>query len=477
MRKADPAKQNTDIFDKLFDQCHVNAMLVLDQHGHILKINNAFEDAFGFTEKDLSGKHMRVLFTEQDQKAQRPEMELIVVKRQGFSTDHNYSMHKNGHPIWVSGESVWVPASKYGNCIIKVIQNIHAQKLQEKFLSEANEFSSIILENIGDAMLVVNEERMILKTNASLYEMFDLTPETLEGTYLPDLEKSQNISFEIAEKFENIPQDNTFKKEFQWSPPGSNTRMLQLNCKILNQQGNDRKLLILLRDVTEQREAEQQREDFINFVSHELRNPMANVALVLELLNEFMDKQQKEQTDELLRKANMNLKRLNQVISELHDSTRAATGNLRLEKTHFNLGDMIAEATDTVKLLYPHRAISCKDCPSTEIYADRFRLIQVLNNYLTNAMKYAASASDVIVEVVIQNGSLVISVSDQGPGIPPDQLPHLFNKYYRGQSTAKLDGLGLGLYVCKEIIAAHGGQVWATSQLRKGSTFFFSIPL
>jgi two-component system, sensor histidine kinase and response regulator len=233
----------------------------------------------------------------------------------------------------------------------------------------------------------------------------------------------------------------------------------------------------LLHDVSQEKQADQQREDLLNFVAHELRNPMANLALVLELLPEAVKTNNIEETEDYLEKAKVNLRRLKQVIGELHDVTRASTGYLTVQKASFNLQGVIREAIDTVRLLYPTHHIVPPDAADFTIQADRFRLIQVLNNYLTNAIKYSGGSDKIVLNVTSADNKVVVSVTDFGPGIPADQLPHVFNKYYRGRSTVKIDGLGLGLYVCKEIIAAHNGEVWAHSEPGKGSTFFFSLPV
>jgi len=431
----------------------------MDEHGRILHINEAFKTAFGFTEEDVIGKHVRMLFTEQDQKALRPELELVLVKKQGFSTDQNYSMHKNGQPIWVSGESVWVESSEYGNCIVKVIQNIHAQKLQEKFLKETNEFSHTIFESIEDALLVVNTDRIILKANAALYRLFDVQPSTLEGTHLSALV-------------------NITGTELEWTMPGGAKRTFRITEKDLPAQPDqDQRTLILFHDITQEKHSAQQREDLINFVSHELRNPMANLALVLELLPEAVRSNHIEETEDYLEKAKVNLRRLKQVIGELHDVTSAGTGNLTVQKASFNLQGVIREAIDTVRMLYPSHQIIPPEEADVTIHADRFRLVQVLNNYLTNAIKYSPEANKVEIDVSRHDGQLVVSVRDFGRGIPADQLPHVFNKYFRGHRTIKIEGLGLGLYVCKEIITAHGGRVWAESEEGRGSSFYFSLPV
>lgn len=476
--KLNISPERADLFPSLFRNGKINCIIVMDEHGRMLYVNDAFKTAFGFSDADVIGKHLRMLFTEEDQKALRPELELTMVKKQGFSTDQNYAMHKNGQPIWVSGESVWIENKEEGNCIVKLIQNIHGQKLQEKFLKETNEFSQTIFKSIEDALLVINMDQVILKANVSFYRMFDLEPSTLEGTSLPALEDRLKTSLQIEDKLHKLEQTGQLQDELEWNFPGGEKRTLRLRGTFLEQHPeHEKRLLLLFHDITQEKQADQQREDLINFVSHELRNPMANLALVLELLPEAVRNNHIEETEDYLEKAKVNLRRLKQVIGELHDVTRAGTGHLTMQKASFNLQGVIREAIDTVRLLYPtHQVIPPHEADIT-IHADRFRLVQVLNNYLTNAIKYSAGADKVIMDVNRNNGNLVVSVTDFGAGIPDDQLPHVFNKYFRGRSNTKIDGLGLGLYVCKEIISAHGGNVWAVSQPGKGSTFYFSLPI
>lgn len=462
----------------LFDHGKINCVIIMDEHGRMLHVNEAFKNAFGYAEQDLIGRHMRMLFTEQDRQALRPELELVLVKKQGFSTDQNYSMHKNGQPIWVSGESVWVGNKEEGNCIVKVIQNIHAQKLQEKFLKETNEFLPTIFKSIEDALLVINMDQIILRANAAFYRMFDLEPSTLEGASLSTLEEKLQNALQIEDKLNRLHESGTLQDELEWAQPGGDTRTLRLRGRYLAENtDHEKKLLLLFHDITREKQAEQQREDLINFVSHELRNPMANLALVLELLPEAVKNNLVEEVEDYLEKAKVNLRRLKQVIGELHDVTSAGTGHLTMQKASFNLQGVIREAIDTVRLLHPSHQVIAPQNADLTVHADRFRLIQVLNNYLTNAIKYSAGADKVIMEVSRNSGDLVVAVTDFGPGIPEDQLPHLFNKYYRGRSSGRVEGLGLGLYVCKEIIAAHGGNVWVTSHPGKGSTFYFSLPI
>jgi signal transduction histidine kinase len=111
------------------------------------------------------------------------------------------------------------------------------------------------------------------------------------------------------------------------------------------------------------------------------------------------------------------------------------------------------------------------------VLADPDRLERILMNLLTNALKYSAPGTPVTVALARRDGQVVTAVSDQGPGIPPDELPHLFERYYRARETReRKEGLGLGLYITKGLVEAHGGRLWVESQVGKGSTFSFSLP-
>ncbi len=108
---------------------------------------------------------------------------------------------------------------------------------------------------------------------------------------------------------------------------------------------------------------------------------------------------------------------------------------------------------------------------------DRYRLIQVVTNYLSNGIKYSNGKTDVVLEMSKEDKSMVVSVKDEGLGISANQLPYIFERFFRAEKTKNLEGIGLGLYLCRQIIHAHEGQVWVESEEGKGSNFYFSIPL
>jgi signal transduction histidine kinase len=241
--------------------------------------------------------------------------------------------------------------------------------------------------------------------------------------------------------------------------------------------GKEKQILLVAHENTSEKRLNQQREDLIGFASHELRNPLANMVLCTELMEGSLEENNLEEARGLLARTKSNIARLNKIISELHDATKAGSGNLQIEKTPFEFEAMVNEAIDTVKLLHPAYNIIRSGQASTTVNADRYRLIQVLTNYLSNAIKYSFHSHDVWVHLKVENGQVITEVKDKGAGIGREQLPFVFSRYFRAGKTIRVEGLGLGLYLCSEIIRSHHGRVWVESEEGVGSTFYFSIPV
>lgn len=455
------------------------AMIIMDAEGYILQANKAFEDSFGYNEADLAGKHTRIFFTVEDQNLKKPEIEIATVKEHGAAEDNNYLVHKDGSLIWVMGESV---LQTLGDeiYISKIIHNIHTQKVMERFLIETNEFVESILKTIKDGLVVVDADLRILKVNKAFYELFEIPSETIEGILLYDLNYAFWNEQGTRGKLETMIEENEFfdKNQFQWKKPDGSVRILNTTAKTMDYSVDKKKrVLLVISDITVEKELEQQKEDLISFVTHELRNPLANMALCAELMEDSIKENRIEESEEYLTKTRTNIRRLNNVVSELHDATKAGSGQLKIDKQLVHYEKLVEDAIDTVRHLHPNYKILKTGNTPVHVYADRHRLLQVLNNYLTNAIKYSPQADKIQIHLSISDGNLVTAVTDYGSGISPAKIPHIFNRYYRIENSRVADGLGLGLYLAKEIIKAHNGKVWVESEQNKGSTFYFSLPL
>jgi len=450
----------------------------MDTEGFILNVNEAFSHLFGYQTEDLFGKHTRVLFTLEDQNRRLPEMEIERVNQMYSAVDRNYTLHKDGTCIWVSGESILVKDREGRRFITKFIQNIHEQKVLEKVLKESTEFSESVVKSMTDSIIVFDTDLRILKVNNAFYRLLEITQQTLEGLSVFEVEHKLLQSQEFLDHLKELVIKETsddFKLECKID--GEQIKHLHFKASFIDGKLVNKRILLVVSDITDKVNAEQKRDDLIAFVIHELRNPLANIALCNTLIDEAVNDNDKGSASEYLRMSSKNTELLKSLIQELYDATKAGSGSLQFDKTVFVLEDLINEAVANVQITNSKFDVVRKGSANFEIRADRGRIGQVFSNYLVNAMKYSAGANKIEVDITLEGGSVTVAVKDFGKGIPPKEIPHLFERYFRAEKTSKIEGLGLGLYLSKQIIDAHNGRVWVTSKENEGSTFYFSLPL
>lgn len=467
------------LFTDVFNNTVQNNILLIDVNGIVLAVNPAFTNCFGYLPADIIGKNVSVLFTPEDQERGLPEKELHSVLTTGQGSDNNYLVAADNTKTWVSGESVLVKKEDGGSLIIKIIQNIHVQKESELELKRINLLNDDVLGSISDVVIVMNESMELLKTNNAFTEVFNagehnhvvLNFQALIDPHDTDNVLINNISKAFAEgrKFSNIvvgiSVSVTEKRMFE----ASGTPMFSVT--------GSNNLLLVLHDITLRTELEREREDIIGFVAHELRNPLSNMGLCQELLSMQLKEKNYDAMAVMLQRNQNNLQRLNKMITELYNATKINSGNIMLEKAPYHFGEMIQEATETIHMLQPDYNIIVEGDGNFTATGDRYRMIEVVTNYLSNGIKYSAGSTDVFLTIKREENNVTVSVKDKGLGISAAQLPFIFERFFRAEKTKNLEGLGLGLYLCQRIVQAHGGKVWAESEEGKGSVFYFSVPL
>jgi signal transduction histidine kinase len=180
---------------------------------------------------------------------------------------------------------------------------------------------------------------------------------------------------------------------------------------------------------------------------------------------------------ELLERSEKNVQRMDSMISSLYESSKVHSGYFPLDISEFHFGGMVNEAIETIGALHPSFKIIKEGDDNFYIKADRSRIIQVITNFLSNAIKYSNGADEVKLIITRDPKSVTVSVKDKGLGISKDHLPYVFERFFRTEKARKIEGIGLGLYLCRQIIRSHHGTVGAESEENKGSTFYFTIPL
>jgi PAS domain S-box-containing protein len=254
----------------------------------------------------------------------------------------------------------------------------------------------------------------------------------------------------------------------------------------------------VLRDITERRGAEEERarlleaeraartaaelalrtrDEVLAVVSHDLRNPLSVIDMCAASLSDKLPADD-DSARNLVATIESSTEWMNRLIEDLLDVARMEAGRLTLEREPHDLVRVISEATMMLEPLIAEKSLTLhEDLPEylPRASVDARRIVQVLENLVSNAVKYTTSGGEIRIRAVAMNGEVRIAVRDTGSGIPAENLPHLFDRFWQARG-ARRGGAGLGLAIAKGIVEAHGGRIWVESKLGAGSTFAFSLP-
>ncbi len=235
--------------------------------------------------------------------------------------------------------------------------------------------------------------------------------------------------------------------------------------------------VLVMHDVTERIRVERMKTEFLSSVSHELKTPLTSIIGFLELLMEREMKRERQMR--CLSICRDESGRLLRLIEDVLMVAKLENGSFRVSKSHNMIDVLLSEAVSNFAERYPSYTFSYSgDCDKVGVDYDEVLINQVVTNLLSNAVKYTPNEGRIAVRLMIRNGAVVVSVTDNGVGIPQEKLPFIFEKFYRVDNslTRQTGGVGLGLANSRHIVEAHGGSIWAESEEGKGSTFFFALP-
>ena len=226
--------------------------------------------------------------------------------------------------------------------------------------------------------------------------------------------------------------------------------------------------------MTQIRENEKKKDEFIGIASHELKTPLTSIKGYLELLNELEDKHPNKL---FVQKARENVDKLERLIKDLLDVSKIQSGQLQLNMKEFDMDELINETIASFQMIVSTHRIEKADCDKEIVLADRQRIEQVLVNLLSNAIKYSPGENRIVVSCRKAGTELIVKVKDFGIGIPEEEQENIFKRFYRTKDmSVHISGFGLGLYICRDIITRHHGKIWVEKE-NKGSSFYFSLPL
>jgi two-component system CheB/CheR fusion protein len=232
-------------------------------------------------------------------------------------------------------------------------------------------------------------------------------------------------------------------------------------------------------DVTERVDLEKQKDDFMGIASHELKTPVTSIKAYAQILQDKFRKANDTGAVAMLGRLDGQIDKLTSLINTLLDVARIQSGQMDYDEELIDVRQLIAEVTDEMQTTSSKHKIDVDIQADGKIFVDRARITQVLNNFISNAIKYSPDADKILVQTKKDDGQIIFSVTDYGIGIPLDLQEKIFGRFFRVSVTEgnRVSGLGLGLYICSQIVVQQNGRIWLESTPGKGSSFSFSLPL
>ncbi len=349
-------------------------------------------------------------------------------------------------------------------------------KLKEAISTRANEEKRLksVLAHMTDGVIATDAKGQVILMNKRAEELLSLSSHQVIGQPLPDvLRLTETFAiYDLYDQSESVLLDfSTEKNEF----------LLQANFSVIQEEdGPINGLITVLHDVTEQEKIEQDRREFVANVSHELRTPLTTIKSYLEALEDgvMLDP---ELAPRFLNVTQNETERMIRLVNDLLQLSKMDSQDFKLDYQWVDFALFTHEIIDRFEMIAENKHIHfTRDITKHPTYVeiDRDKMTQVFDNIITNAVKYSPEGGNVTVTLLHQGNNVRIGISDEGIGIPTENQTKLFERFYRVDKARarSVGGTGLGLAIAKELVHAHGGEIWVQSEEGVGTTFFFTLP-
>ncbi|MGM9475544.1 ATP-binding protein [Pedobacter sp. GSP4] len=275
---------------------------------------------------------------------------------------------------------------------------------------------------------------------------------------------------------ESIQKNTIYNAQYQIKRPDGSLHWIQANgSPRYDVRGNAVRMVGVTQLITEKKNYDLRKDEFLSVASHELKTPLTALKGNLQMLDRIKGRITDEAVLKLLDSAVRSMNKVNGMVEDLLEAGKYSEGNLTLNKTRFDLSSILEDCY--IHLSEEELPKLSVDATPISIDADQNRIGQVIINFINNAFKYAPQSKIIILKTEELENEVRLSVIDQGAGIAPDKITHLFDRYWQsGEKSKNSQGLGLGLYISAEIIRRHGGQVGVDSVIGQGTTFWFTLP-
>lgn len=466
-------------------------VLETDRLGRVAFMNPAAEVLLGWTEAELRGQELHGVLHARGSNGcpeactSCPMLDAMQAHRP-FRTDDAVLSRKDRVVIRVSVSAT--PIEKDG-AVSGYVVAIEEAQLRDSVARDYQRLEKM-LEMLPVPVVVAEPGREIVSwANRAAERLLRVPREQIP--LMPDLGAGYELRRQDGVPYtcESLPLSRTLRYGEEvvgeeavlvW-PDGQTQHLLVNTAPLRDDQGRVTEALVAFEDITRLKEHERLREEFVSVIAHDLRAPLQVISGYAQFLESLPDAQRGSQREQrALAAIRTSTLRLSRMVGDLLDASRIVAHRLRLERSEVALSSLVQDTIEQlVDLLkeHPVRIDVRNEIPT--VTADASRIEQVLTNLLTNAAKYSPEGAPIEIVVEHRDREVIVSVRDQGVGIAFWEIPHLFERFYRSPAArrAEREGLGVGLYIVRGLIEAHGGRIWVESEEGRGSTFTFALPV
>ncbi|MBF2063126.1 MAG: response regulator [Calothrix sp. C42_A2020_038] len=413
----------------------------------------------------------------------------IMALRQKEEREHvEAALRKSEELLQQANQDLELRVSERTSQLVQTNHNLQSELEQRLLTQQALRNSQALFAGIvniaDDAIISIDKNQCITLFNSGAEKIFGYSASEVIGKHLNILlpNRYTQIHSKYVEQFGASPNQSRRMAERQeiYARRKDGTEFpAEASISKLNL-GDDIIYTVYLQDISERKQIERMKDEFVSVVSHELRTPLTSIHGSLGMLASGLIKSESEQGKRLLQIATDSTERLVRLINDILDIERIESGKVKMEKQICNLADLIAQAVNIMQPLADKAQVSLSITNlSINVWADPDRIIQTLTNLLSNAIKFSKPNSTVYLEAIPQESEVVLNVRDTGRGVPKDKLETIFERFQQvdASDSRRQDGTGLGLAICKSIVQQHDGRIWVESVVDEGSSFYFTLPI
>ncbi|MDB5872644.1 MAG: domain S-box protein, partial [Ramlibacter sp.] len=466
-----------------------DAVVTIDEHSSIIDWNTAAERTFGWSRQEAIGHTLTDLIVPPAFRKHHTEgIERFL--RDGTAQIFNrrvetFAMRRTGEEFHVE-LSIWPVRSGDSHTFSSFIRDISKRKAAEKALAESEAKYRKVVENVNEGILVTAAGR-ILFANPRALELTGLDDETarskpfIEFIHVDDRERVLNNHLR---RLKGEAVENNY--QFRVIHRNGEVRWLEISAVVFEWQDTPATLNFLT-DVTERRQVEQDmrtalarerelselKSRFVAVASHEFRTPLAAILSSIELLDDYGSRLPDDERKEIVGLIKNAVSRMNKMVEQVLLTSRLESGKFAFEPKPRNISELLVQVAAEMDQAHPQAARIAMQCEGVEQarLVDAKLLSHILVNLLGNALKYSPPDTSVTCIASADGERLRLSIADRGIGIPPADLPRLFESFHRGTNVGNIQGTGIGLHIVKECVELHHGSIEVQSEPGQGATF------